>query len=453
MRDLFRQNIREKTSGTGEGTAPSTGSTSSPQASSGQAYQLPRIDLALITIAVLTVYMAIRSRRFITIAGYAGCPVLAMFTEQIIRTAASSWNFYKRGRLEVPAIPRALQRFLTVSAIVVVAGLGGFWGYKFKVVYLDPWPMETKLTSMFIRMTASHAKPFYACEFIKMNKMSGNMFNYWTEGGFIAWGQEPDPNTGRTPLQLFMDGRAQAAYNYDAYIRWADISSGGPIALRARIRNQSLTAEDYLQVGEWIQNELKKSNVWVVLMPGNQFDTAFVNGLEHSRNWRLVFMDDKQKLYVDITDPRGQKLFSGIEDGTTLYPDDYSRNIIVSHTILVFEREPERVAKGVECAMKAVEENSTRLPAYFIQMYYERYPALRTQINVFWKRYLDDFLANEKTYLHSDGYLNRATLAIAAMAYLGPMAQQANEQGVVQQYQQKEKELREIMLTVNEKRW
>jgi hypothetical protein len=340
-----------------------------------------------------------------------------------------------------------------VSAIVVVAGLGGCWGYKFKVVYLDPWPTETKLRSMFIRMTASHAKPFYACEFIKQNKMSGNMFNYWTEGGFIAWGQEPDPKTGRTPLQLFMDGRAQAAYNYDAYMRWADVSSGGPIVMRAKIRNQSLTAEDYLQVGEWIENELKKSNVWVVLMPWNQFDLPFVNGLERARNWRLVFMDEKQKLYVDITDPRGQKIFSGIGDGTTVYPDNYSRNIIVSHTILVFEQSPEQLAKGLECAIKAIEENPTRLPAQFIQIYYEQYPALRTQINAFWKRYLDDFFGNEKVYLSQDGYVNRATLAIIAMAYIAPIAQKANEQEVLQQYIQKEKELREIMLTVNEKTW
>ncbi|MFH1370315.1 MAG: hypothetical protein ABII09_03390 [Planctomycetota bacterium] len=439
VRDLFRQNeVEIKTKG---------------QAEAGEGYQLPRIDLALITIAVLTAYMAIRSRRFITIAGYASCPVLAMFTEQIICAAGASWNFYKHGRLDVPRIPRWVQRFLVSTAIIVVAGLGIYWGHKFKVVYLDRWPNDTKLTSMFIRMTASHAKPFYACGFIKQNKMSGKMFNYWTEGGFIAWGQEPDPNTGRTPLQLFMDGRAQAAYDYKAYLNWAEISSGGPIVQRARIRNQNLTAEDYLQVGQWIENELKNNNVWVVLMPSNQFDTAFVTGLEHSRNWRVVFMNDKQKLYVDITDPRGLKIFNGIMDGTTVYPNDYSRNIIIAHTILVFEQAPERVATGLDCAIKALEEDSTRLPAQLIQIYYQQYPALRTQIMAFWKRYLDDFLANEEKYLNSDGYLNRATIALTALAYITPMAEKAKETEVVQQYQQKEKELREVLYTINDKRW
>jgi hypothetical protein len=420
----------------------------------GGEYKLPRIDLALITIAVLTAYMAIRSRRFITIAGYASCPVLAMLTEQIIRTAGASWNFYKRGRLEVPRMGVVLQRVLTATAVVVVAGLGIIWGYKFKVVYLDPWPMETKLTSMFIRMTASHAKPFYACEFIKENKMSGNMFNYWTEGGFIAWGQEPDPNTGRTPLQLFMDGRAQAAYNYDAYIRWADISFGGPIMQRARIRNQSLTEEDYNQIGEWLDGELKKSNVWVVLMPANQLDQVFCRGLDKNPKWRPVFMNDKEKLYVDIMTPRGLELFKGIEDGTTRYPDDYSRNVIVGHDIWAYnEKDPARIAKGLECVIAAIKENPTRLPMQLIQIYYEQYPALRPKIFEFWKGYMDDFMANKKTYLSRDGYHYRAAAALTAMAYIGPIAEKQNDKAVVEQYQREEGDLREVLGKMSEKRW
>lgn len=419
----------------------------------GREYRLPRIDLALITIAALTAYMAVRSRRFITIAGYASCPVMAMFSQQILSGAGAAWNYYKRGRLEVPRMPRGVQYFVTGAAVVLVGVLGIFWGHKFKVVYLDAWPSETKLTSIFIRMTASHAKPFYAMEFVRMNKIAGNMFNYWTEGGFIAWGQEPDPNTGRTPLRLFMDGRAQAAYNYDAYLRWAQISSGGPVIQIASYRNQTLTAEDYKESGKWIDGQLKKSNVWVVLMPSNQFDQPFVRGLERCENWQIVFMNDKQRLYVDVSDPRGKKLFNGIMDGTTLYPDEYSRNVALAHTILLFERSPERVAYGADCALKAIEECPSRIPAQLIQFYYQQYPALRTGINAFWKEYLDDFLANEAKYINSDGYLNRTTLAITAIAYVMPFAQQAKQEEVVKLYQQKEKELRGVLYSISDKKW
>lgn len=105
---------------------------------SEQGYQLPRIDLALIAIAALTAYMAFRSRRFITIAGYVGCPVIAMFADQLIQTAVAALNFYRRGRLAVPRMSRSLQRLLTAIAGVTVVLLSVWWGLKFKAVYLDP---------------------------------------------------------------------------------------------------------------------------------------------------------------------------------------------------------------------------------------------------------------------------------------------------------------------------
>ncbi|MGD0078290.1 MAG: hypothetical protein ABSB91_06660, partial [Sedimentisphaerales bacterium] len=206
-------------------------------AGAGGVFVLPKIDLTLIIAAVLTSYMAFRSRRFIPIAGYVTCPVIAMLVDQFIRTAGASWNYYRRGRLAVPDMPGGARKLLIAGAAATVIGLGSFWSYKFYNIYLSPWPFDPDLRSMFIRMTASHVKPFAACQFIDANKLSGNMFNYWTEGGFIAWGQEPDPSTGKTPLQLFMDGRAQAAYNYDAYMTWSEIMFGGEVVRRAQMRN------------------------------------------------------------------------------------------------------------------------------------------------------------------------------------------------------------------------
>ena len=123
-----------------------------------------------------------------------------------------------------------------------------------------------------MRMTDSGQKPFYACRFIKDNKLKGKMFNYWTEGGFIAFGQEPDPNTGKTPLQLFMDGRAQAAYDRRYFDLWTEIMSGGQnitglILYQAALQKKNLTGDDYVKIGKWMDEQLKKRNVWVVLMP------------------------------------------------------------------------------------------------------------------------------------------------------------------------------------------
>ncbi|MGD0597159.1 MAG: hypothetical protein ABSA64_06510 [Sedimentisphaerales bacterium] len=410
-------------------------------------YQSPKIDLALIVIAAMTVYMAIRSRRFIPIAGYVTCPLIALLADQIIQTVAASINFRKFGRLTLPRMSVGLQRWLIAGSVVLVGGLGIWWGLKFKNVYIDPWPTETKLTSAFIRMTASAAKPFDACRFITDNKMRGNMFNYWTEGGFIAWGQTPDPD-GHTPLQLFMDGRAQAAYNYDAYILWSEIMFGGPVVQKARIRNQNLTAEDYVQTGEWLDRRLKQFKVWVVLMPRNQFDTPFVKGLEHNSSWRLVYLDDEQRLYVDISTPRGLGIFKGIGDGNTIYPEKCYRNIMIAHNTLVFDSSPEQLTRGLQSAFDAFEESPTRTPMQLMQIFYERYPQFRPQIDTFWQKYLDDFHANKQKYLNSDGYYFRAVGAIVAMSQLQP----ANKE-TIESYAREKAELQGIIDLMQYKRW
>ena len=103
---------------------------------------------------------------------------------------------------------------------------------------------DDERTSIFMRMTASNVKPFDVCQFMRDNKVSGKMFNYWTEGGALAFGQEPDPETGKTPLQLFMDGRAQAAYGYAKFDLWQRWYAGGNLAGPIRGANRIGTLKD-----------------------------------------------------------------------------------------------------------------------------------------------------------------------------------------------------------------
>ena len=125
-------------------------------------------------------------------------------------------------------------------------------------------------------MTASFMKPFAACKFIRMNKLSGKMMNYWTEGGFIAWGQESDPETGKTALQLFMDGRAQAAYDRQAFDRWSYIWAGGEVGRELLIHQRKPTPEDYKRMGKWLGRTLKARGVWVALVPAKEFNSNFL---------------------------------------------------------------------------------------------------------------------------------------------------------------------------------
>ena len=132
-------------------------------------YEWPKIDLALLAIAALTIYMAIRSRRFIPIAGIIACPVLAMLIDQMVRAISATRNFHRQNRLFVSSMSDSLQLSFTIAGVAAVLYFGTWWGLKFKRVYLDPWPTDARLNSIFMRMTASDAKPFDACKFIRDN--------------------------------------------------------------------------------------------------------------------------------------------------------------------------------------------------------------------------------------------------------------------------------------------
>ncbi|MHC4115053.1 MAG: hypothetical protein ACYSSL_07025, partial [Planctomycetota bacterium] len=417
-------------------------------------YQWPRIDAALFVIASLTIYMAIRSRRFIPIAAIAACPVIAMLIDQMIRAISSTRNFHKERRLFISPMPQVLRQIFILSGVFAVLFFGIWWGLKFKRVYLDPWPMDTKLNSVFIRMTASDAKPFYACKFMRDNKLQGKMFNYWTEGGFIAWGQGPDPNTGRTPLQLFMDGRAQAAYEPAVYKLWSNIMAGGPVVISANLRKQKVTAADYVEIGKWVSQKLRKQNVWVVLMPLTKNTKVFVASLERNPEWPVVFLSDKQKLFVDIRTQQGKELFGGMQRGETIYPDEYSRNLILAHNLFVYGRTQEAKKQGLEFAIKAFEMKPSPISSQRILFSAARFPYLANRVGQFCVDYLRSFDEKKKLWAKQDGYHHKVVTAINMLEYLRNVAQKQKDAKLADSFTEKIRELSsEQRLIVKNKRW
>jgi len=433
-------------------------------------YQWPKIDLPLMLIAALTIYMAIRSRRFIPIAAIAACPIIAMLIDQFVRTISAAHNFRKNNRLVVSAMPYNLQLFFLLAGAGAVLFFGTWWGLKFKRIYLDTWPRDPKLTSMFMRMTDSGQKPFYATKFIKDNNLQGNMLNYWTEGGFIAFGQEPDPNTGRTPLQLFMDGRAQAAYNREAFEEWSTIVAGGlitgQIAARAEARRQSVSSDDYVKIGQWMDEQLRRYNVWVVLMPQATYRTPppqeyyrkmsyhAIQGIERNPNWPLVFFNNKQKLFVDVRTPRGKELFDGIFNEKTFYPDDYHRNLICAHSWLFYRRGIAEKKKGFDFAVKAFNLNPSPAPMREIIFVASRFAEIKPDVNKFCENYVRKFTENEAAWAKLDGYRDRVEAARLACFYLVDVARTQRNTKLVNFYAVQEKEcLGELFRVAQSKRW
>jgi hypothetical protein len=301
---------------------------------------------------------------------------------------------------------------------------------RFKYVYLDAWPTDDRFTSIFMRMTASDAKPFYAMKFIKDNKISGKMFNYWTEGGFIAWGEQPDPNTGKIPLQLFVDGRAQAAYEPKAYNRWMKIYGGGPPMEAA---GKAGVKPDLAQIGKWIDEQLTKENVWIVLMPVAEFDEVFTEGLSVNRqNWGLIYNDGKQKIFMKKKGRAAEELFNGIFTGKTVFPNDYSKNIILSY-YKTSSPDPNERKEALDCAMKAFDEYPSQASIQAV-IAASRNPQLKPFVDQTCKRYYDDFMENKAKYLRQNAFHDRIVAAMFAADYLGEVAGSTGNAGLMKNY-------------------
>ena len=385
-------------------------------------YQWPQLRLPLLAVAALTIYMAIRSRRFIPIAAFAACPFLALLIHEIVQSLAAARQFSRTRQLVVPPMSRDVKRIILLLVGGIVITFGYWAGLKYKRIYLDPWPADPDYSSVFMRMTASFMKPFAACKFIRVNKLSGKMMNYWTEGGFIAWGQDTDPKTGRTPLQLFMDGRAQAAYDRKAFDTWHYIWAGGDVGRELQIRRQKPTGKDYEKMGKWVDKALKNRDVWIALVPAGQFSSNFCRALERCPSWQVVFINNKQKLFVDLTTEQGKQLFAGIMTGDTKYPDEFTRHLNLARYYLVYANSEGAKQKGLDHAMKAMKENPSPIPMLLIADVAARYEGLRAEIKAYCETFFQDFEAKRSEYAKQDGYRARLESVRLACAYLQNIA-------------------------------
>jgi len=414
-------------------------------------YEWPMIDLPLLAIASLTVYMAVGSRRFIPIAAIAACPIIAMFLDSSIKMITALTTRKINGNSIILPVPKILQYSFTGVAFIAAVFLTVWWGHWYKIVYLNPWPDSSYLSSVFMRMTASYAKPFKACQFIRDNKLKGTVFNYWTEGGFIAYGQVPDPNTGKTPLQLYMDGRAQAAYNTDTYQRWMRIMSGGDPVRLAQSAGRAMAASDYEAVGKWLEGEFQKENVTVVFMPTAQIDSDFIRGLNTNSNWRVVYIDEEQRIYVDVKSQQGREVYTGMFTGQAKFPDDFTKLLTVGYNLVRLQNE-EQVKKGCELMAQAFMQHPSQITALELIHAASYYPKFRDSMVSAFSRYFDDFVEKKQIYMGQDGYREKIIAAMLTGDFLANANR--NNPSLVDKYRAHLKEFAEKQQRINENsRW
>ncbi len=404
----------------------------------------PKIDLPMLAIAIFTTYMAVKSRRFIAIAGPAVCPVIALLIQQAwqtismkIRHAPSAFKSLFIERVPFPATWRKTA-YGSFAACVLIAGC--FWGFKFKSIYLDPWPEDGTYNSIFMRMTASNVKPIDICKFINDNHLSGRVFNYWTEGGAMAFGQRPDPTTGEIPLKLFMDGRAQAAFNHDQFQLWQYIYAGGPVFQNVLNAQRNFTASDYADLGKWLTEQLAFYDVWVAAAPYTQINSSFMQSLSRSGNWKIAYADPYQQMLVDTNTEKGKSLIDAILNGTALFPNELSRHLTLCS--LIPQTRPDKKQLYCESAIQAFTLRPSPITIS------ELVRAGKTtgnfsSIRQVLKSYADDFIKNQPGYRKQDGYGERLKAAQIALMQLGGSTADSvpNSQNILKQLQEEQQTL------------
>jgi hypothetical protein len=154
-----------------------------------------------------------------------------------------------------------------------------------------------------------------------------------------------------------------------------------------------------------------------------------------------------------VTGPQGKELFEGIFNGKTLYPDDYSRSLILAHHMILFGRGTAAKKQGLELAIKAFNLTPSQEPIKKI-LFAARFPELITTVNDFCKEYFDLFLKNKDIWAEEDGYFLRMAAALNVGIHLQAIAQNEGNAELAKFYATKveeyDKERRELL---DEKKW
>jgi hypothetical protein len=144
-------------------------------------------------------------------------------------------------------------------------------------------------------------------------------------------------------------------------------------------------------------------------MPSNQFDKPFVEGLDYSPTWQVVFMNNKQRLYVNVATEKGRDLYNGMFTNATRYPDEFSANLSRGHNLLLLG-DLEQRKRGLEMVIKSFEMHPSTASALEL-LYAAQSSSLRPRIDEVFGEYVDDFRQNLKRYRGKDGYTFRLEAA------------------------------------------
>lgn len=371
--------------------------------STGNPECIPKFSLASCALVLVTLVMAYKSRRFIPLAAIVMTPYCARILQQST-TMILACGLLSGMKENLPGLKR---RTIEFNVGLMTTLFGGIVLYQFVTNtsgLMERVRQKDELNNTLFRFMASAERhPAGAVWFLNANKIGGTAFNDWVDGGYVASGQTPEPETGEPRCKVFVDGRSQAVYEVEHYLYWRILNQiPSPSYLQDYVQVEQVARElgmkstemafiDYLKRQylreacptkdpcepetvlkrnwarlmvaalshpETFEKLLEKERINVSILPNRWLadNTLFAQ----LGDWSLVFQDKKYSLYLNHADPQHRSFFAR-EEETLHYPDEVSRCLSVGMRYCRSDGEAAR-RQGVQLLMSIDEE----IPRHYI---------------------------------------------------------------------------------------
>ncbi len=373
-------------------------------------------DLQDAAVVFFALAMAFLSRRFVPLASViAAPPAAAWLSEALARRRART----------AAAAAAAWARPTSVVAGLAVAAAFVWLGVRCERTYAGPWPFDFASASTIDRLSYAHLRPRGVCGFLAANGVAGRIWNFWEEGGYLSWCQPTSAATGRVPVQVFIDGRAQGAYPADALRAYYLLRAGGPAGQEADAQGRLMNPGELERARGWLRRQLAGDGVWLADVPYAQQDLPISLLLLNTESWQAVYADEEHTLLADTDTPDGRALSIGVDSGATRFPDAFSAALTRERRALG-GRGGADTRRLLELARAVVAVHPSARAVRLLAAGAAAQPD-RTGVAAFCREVVADFLASRARYRGQDGYGKRLQAVEAALEVLSETARAAGD--------------------------
>jgi hypothetical protein len=371
-------------------------------------------DLGAAAILLTTGTMAVSSRRFLPMAAFVGAPLVAQWLTGASERLLGARQ--RRARRPATTVTNAGARLAVPLTWVLATALAAAYLVPLARTFRGPWPFDERRASVADRVLLTVGEPWDACRFLNLNHLQGRMWNFWEAGGFWSWCEEADPATGRIPVQVAIDGRAQAAYDV-AVLRWHNlVESAGPTGLRAEQGGRPPGPAERAAMSSWVARRLAEDGIWIAHIAERNVSTPLAQVLLGLPAWQVVFVDAGHLLLVDAATPQGAALVARVDAGAAAFPDDVS-SLLTRASRALRSGSRDGPPRGLAMARQAWAIRPTsRAVALATQAGAD--PVCAHDAEAFFQELLDDQIANAPRHAHRGGYYERVVGAVGAARFL-----------------------------------